>query len=66
MNKFELPPIVKRPIKILRTPSGYKVVDANGVSVCYVYEGNRVCDPLALSDDDARAIAQTIARALST
>ena len=51
------------PWKVEKIPGGFKVVDANGQSLAYVYADNRQIVP-SLTEDEARRIASNIANAL--
>lgn len=53
------------PVKIIATPSGYKIRDAQGRTVCYVYETRGTADPTGYTRTDALEVAQRIARLLS-
>jgi hypothetical protein len=49
------------PWTVEKTPGGYKVLDANGQSLAYVYAGDKSLTE-ALTEDEARRIASNIAK----
>jgi hypothetical protein len=49
------------PSTVEKTPGGYKVLDANGQSLAYVYAGDKSVLTDALTEDEARRIASNIA-----
>ncbi|TLG71833.1 hypothetical protein [Methylocystis sp. B8] len=56
------------PLRIRKSGESYIVEDANGIALAYVYfedEPTRRALVNRLSDADAKAVAQTIARALT-
>jgi hypothetical protein len=50
------------PSTVEKTPGGYKVLDANGQSLAYVYAGDKSVLTDALTEDEARRIASNIAK----
>ena len=52
------------PWRVIETPGGWKITDANGVSVAYVYgeDGPRGVADDRMTKDEARRIALGIAR----
>jgi hypothetical protein len=49
------------PWTVEKTPGGFKVLDANGHSLAYVYVGDKSLTD-ALTEDEARRIASNIAK----
>jgi hypothetical protein len=47
------------PWTVEKTPGGFKVLDANGHSLAYVYAGDK---SVTLTEDEARRIASNIAK----
>jgi hypothetical protein len=50
------------PWTVERTPGGFKVLDANGQSLAYVYAGDKSVLTDALTEDEARQIASNIVK----
>ena len=49
------------PWTVEKIPGGFKVIDANGQSLAYVYADNQQIAP-SLTEDEARRIAANIAK----
>jgi hypothetical protein len=47
------------PWTVEKTPGGFKVLDANGQALAYVYAGDK---SVTLTEDEARRIASNIAK----
>jgi hypothetical protein len=47
------------PSTVEKTPGGFKVLDANGQALAYVYAGDK---SVTLTEDEARRIASNIAK----
>jgi hypothetical protein len=50
------------PWTVEKIPGGYKVLDANGQSLAYVYAGDKSVLTDALTQDEARRIASNLAK----